>query len=201
MSKGTPEIRYAEMDRESKETRIRVVLDLDGGTRRDISTGVGFFDHMLTLMAFHGHFDLGVQAEGDLHIDDHHLVEDVGIVLGKCIRQALVDSPPIERYGSTAMVMDEALCLVALDISGRGMVHLEADFRSERLGTLSTQNIREFFRALCQHGGITAHIRQMAGENDHHIAEAIFKGFGRALRMAVRPSDQSYGVSTKGMID
>lgn len=201
MSKNAPQVRYGEVDRETTETRIHVVLDLDGGSRRDISTGIGFFDHMLQLMAFHGHFDLGVQAEGDLQVDDHHTVEDIGIVMGKAIRQALYEGEPIERYGSIAMVMDEALVLVAIDISGRAQLHYDANFSDPKLGTLSTINIKEFFRALSQHAGMTVHIRKLAGENDHHVAEAMFKGFGRAFRMAVRRAEPGFGLSIKGLID
>ncbi|MBS1706133.1 MAG: imidazoleglycerol-phosphate dehydratase HisB [Armatimonadetes bacterium] len=202
MSKGTPQVRYAEVERETRETRVRVVLDFDGGTRRDISTGIGFLDHMLGLMAFHGQFDIGVQADGDLMVDDHHTVEDVGIVLGKAMRQALAESDPIERYGDSALPMDEALVLVALDISGRGHLFYDCTYRADRVGGLSTQNIQEFFRSLCLHGGLNVHIRQLAGENDHHIAEATFKAFGRALRNAVKRIEAGRGsTSTKGRID
>ncbi|MCE9557480.1 MAG: imidazoleglycerol-phosphate dehydratase HisB [Armatimonadetes bacterium] len=176
MSKGARGVRYAEVERESGETNVSVVLDLDGGSRRDVSTGLGFFDHMLELLAFHGEFDLGVQALGDLHVDDHHCVEDVGIVLGKAIRQCLEQSDPIERYASLHSVMDESLVLVALDISGRGQLHYEVPFRRDQIGELATENVGEFFRALAQHAGITLHIRLITGSNDHHIAEAVFKG-------------------------
>ncbi|MBL8088305.1 MAG: imidazoleglycerol-phosphate dehydratase HisB [Chthonomonas sp.] len=201
MSKGTPGVRYAEVERESKETRVQVVLDFDGGTRRDVSTGVGFFDHMLQLMAFHGHFDLGVKAEGDTHVDDHHTVEDVGIVLGKAIRIALEESNAIERYGDVASPMDEALVLIALDICGRGQLHYDLQFTRTEIGAMATENIKEFFRALCQHAGITLHIDMLRGNNDHHIAEATFKGFGRALRRAVERTDARSFSSTKGLID
>lgn len=200
MSKSTPGVRFAELYRESGETRIQVVLDLDGGTRRDISTGVGFFDHMLQQLAFHGRIDVGISAEGDLHIDDHHTVEDVGIVLGKALSQA-VGNEPIVRYGHTMSPMDEALVLVALDISGRGILTYDVDFRREKIGDMATENIREFFRALSAHGGITLHIRKIAGENDHHVAEAIFKGIGRALYEATRKSERRGVTSTKGMLD
>jgi imidazoleglycerol-phosphate dehydratase len=201
MSKGAPQVRYAEIERETKETRVQVVLDLDGGTRRDTATGIGFLDHMLALLAFHGHIDLGVQAEGDLHIDDHHTAEDVGIVFGQAIRAALMESEPIERYGSFTMVMDEALVHVSLDISGRGQLHYDVPYTRDMLGTLATENIREFFRALAQHAGITCHIRKLAGTNDHHVAEATFKGFGRAFRQAVVRSTGQQSTSTKGRID
>lgn len=200
MSKAAPGVRYADLFRESSETQVQVVLDLDGGTRRDISTGVGFFDHMLQQLAFHGQIDLGISAKGDLHIDDHHTVEDVGIVLGRAIAQALGDEP-IVRYGNTITPMDEALIMVALDVSGRGMLLYDVPFVREKVGDMATENIREFFRAFSVHAGITLHIKKLAGENDHHVAEGIFKGFGRALHQATRKSDRRGVSSTKGMFD
>lgn len=201
MSKNAPGVRYAELDRETSETHIQVVLDLDGGTRRDILTGIGFFDHMLELFAFHGQVDVGIGAEGDLEVDDHHTVEDTGIVLGKAIREALAAGEGIVRYGTATLPMDEALVLVALDISGRGQLHWDVEFKRERLGDLATENIREFFRALCAHAGITLHIRKIAGQNDHHVCEAIFKAFGRALFEATRVTERRGTVSTKGKMD
>ncbi|MGV3617081.1 MAG: imidazoleglycerol-phosphate dehydratase HisB [Fimbriimonas sp.] len=200
MSKDAPGVRYADLYRESTETRVQVVIDLDGGTRRDIATGVGFFDHMLQQLAFHGQLDVGISAEGDLHIDDHHTIEDVGIVLGRALAQALGEEP-IVRYGNAITPMDEALVMVALDISGRGMLIYDVPFVRERVGDMATENIREFFRALSVHAGITLHIRKMAGENDHHVAEAIFKSFGRALHQATRVSERRGVASTKGMLD
>lgn len=200
MSKGTPGVRYAEVYRETSETRIQVVLDLDGGTRRDITTGIGFFDHMLQQLAFHGQLDIGVAVEGDLHIDDHHTVEDVGLVLGQALNQA-VRAEAMERYGSNHTPMDEALVLTAIDISGRGVLVFDVDWRREKIGELSTENVREFFRALAMHAGITVHIRKIAGENDHHVCEAIFKGFGRALFQATRKSERRGSSSTKGSRD
>lgn len=200
MNKGTPGVRYAELYRETTETRVQIVLDLDGGTRRDISTGIGFFDHMLQQLAFHGQFDIGLAAEGDLHIDDHHTVEDVGIVLGQALRQALVDQS-ITRYGSNHTPMDEALVLTALDISGRGVLVFDVPWTREKIGDLSTECVREFFRALSMHAGMTLHIRKVAGENDHHVCEAIFKGFGQALHQATRESDRRGSSSTKGSRD
>jgi imidazoleglycerol-phosphate dehydratase len=198
MSKSAPGVRYAEVERETKETRIRAVLDLDGGTSRDVGTGVGFFDHMLAQLAFHGQFDLGIGAEGDLFIDDHHLVEDVGIVLGQAIAQALDDEDAIARYGSNHTAMDDALVLVAIDISGRGMLFWDVTFARERIGELSLENVAEFFRALAHHSGITLHMRKVAGENDHHVVEALFKGFGLALHDAVRRIERKGSSSTKG---
>lgn len=200
MSKGTPGVRYAEIYRESSETRIQVVLDLDGGTRRDITTGIAFFDHMLQQLAFHGQFDIGIAAEGDLSIDDHHTVEDVGMVLGQALTHALGDEA-IERYGSNHTPMDEALALVALDVSGRGVLAFEVPWTREKIGDLSTECVREFFRALAMHGGITLHIRKIAGENDHHLCEAIFKGFGLALFQATRHTERRGPTSTKGRRD
>lgn len=201
MAKTAQGVRYAELDRETSETHIQVVLDLDGGTRRDILTGIGFFDHMLELFAFHGQVDIGIGAEGDLEVDDHHTVEDTGIVLGKAIREALNAGDPIERYGSTHLPMDEALVLVALDVSGRGQLHWDVDFTREKIGDLATENVREFFRALTAHAGITLHVRKIAGQNDHHVCEAIFKGFGMALHQAIRVSDRRNSNSTKGKQD
>lgn len=200
MSKGTPGVRYAEVYRETSETRIQIVLDVDGGTRRDIATGIGFFDHMLHQLAFHGQLDIGVAAEGDLHIDDHHTVEDVGIVLGQALEQAL-RSEPIDRYGEKTMPMDEALVLVSLDFSGRGVLVFDVDWKREKIGDLSTECVREFFRALCAHARLTLHIRKIVGENDHHVCEAIFKGFGRALYQATRKSERRGVTSTKGSLD
>ncbi len=201
MSKGAPGVRYAEVERETAETRVQVVLDLDGGTKQDIATGIRFFDHMLELLAFHGQCDLGVKAEGDLDVDDHHLVEDVGIVLGKAIREALRDSEAIVRFASNHTPMDEALALVALDIGGRGHLSFDIPFRRDRLGEMSTENIREFFRALALHARMTIHVSVLRGENDHHMCEAAFKAFGRALRDATHSSDRRGPASTKGVID
>ncbi len=200
MSKNVPSVRYAEVDRETAETTIHAVLDLDGGTRQDISTGIGFFDHMLHQMAFHGQLNLGVTVEGDLEVDDHHTIEDVGIVLGRAIREA-IQGEPIERYASNHSVMDEALVLIALDISGRGLLTYDVDFRRERIGDMSTECVREFFRAISSNAGITLHVRRVTSENDHHLCEAIFKGFGRALHEATRRAERRTPNSTKGRID
>jgi imidazoleglycerol-phosphate dehydratase len=194
-------VRYAELDRETSETHVQVVLDLDGGSRRDILTGIGFFAHMLELFAFHGQVDIGIGAEGDLEVDDHHTVEDTGIVLGKAIREALDAGDTIERYSSVHVPMDDALVLVAMDISGRGQLHWNVDFTREKLGDMSTENIREFFRALTSHAGITLHVHKITGLNDHHVCEAIFKGFGLGLKQATKVSERRGSNSTKGKQD
>jgi imidazoleglycerol-phosphate dehydratase len=201
MSKSAPGVRYAEIYRETSETRIQVVVDLDGGTRRDISTGIPFFDHMLMQLAFHGQIDLGLSAEGDLEIDDHHTVEDCGIVLGQAIAQALDQDTPIVRYGSNHTPMDEALVLAVVDISGRGVLGYNVEFNRDKLGGLSTECVREFFRALTTHANITVHLHKIAGENDHHVCEAIFKAFGRALSQATRTTERRGSTSTKGKRD
>ncbi len=194
------QIRYAERERETAETKIQVVLDLDGGHKEDISTGIGFFDHMLELMAFHAQINLGVRAEGDLGVDDHHTVEDVGITLGQVLREA-IGSQPIERYADCTIPMDDALVQIALDFSGRGQLFYSAEFKRPELGRLSTECIREFFQALAMHAGVTIHIRQISGFNEHHICEAMFKAMGRALRAATTPVDRKGPNSTKGKID
>lgn len=201
MSRDAPGVRYAEVFRETSETRVQVVLDLDGGTRRDILTGIGFFDHMLSQLAFHGHIDLGVSAEGDIEIDDHHTVEDVGIVLGQALAQATDANDSIARYSDNHTPMDEALVLVSVDVSGRGVLVFDVDFKREKIGDLSTECIREFFRALTTHSGITVHIKKIAGDNDHHVCEAIFKGFGRAISAAYGKVERQHGSSTKGKRD
>jgi imidazoleglycerol-phosphate dehydratase len=201
MSKEAPGVRYAEIYRETSETRIQVVLDLDGGTRRDITTGIGFLDHMLTQVAFHGQMDLGLSAEGDLEVDDHHTAEDVGIVLGKALAQALDQSEAIERYASNMTPMDESLVLVAVDFSGRGGLYYDVEFTREKIGDLSTECIREFFKALANHGGITLHLRKITGDNNHHICEAMFKGLGQAIHQATRRTDRRGSSSTKGSRD
>ena len=200
MSKGSPHVRYAEIERETTETKVSVVLDLDGGQRRDVHTGIGFLDHMLQLMAFHGQFNLGVTADGDLEVDDHHTVEDVGITLGQAFRTALLEVTSIQRYGDLLSPMDDALVAVAVDISGRGMAFVDLPFRRENLGGLATENIAEFMRAFATHSGMTIHVRRLAGENDHHLCEAVFKGLGRALHAATRTSDRQGVASTKGKL-
>ncbi len=200
MSKSAPGVRFAEVDRETKETRIHVVLDLDGGTKQDISTGIGFFDHMLQQLAFHGQFDVGIEAEGDLFIDDHHTVEDVGIVLGRAVRQALEENTGIERYGVALVPMDEALIQSVVDISGRGGFYTDIEFKREQVGELSTECVKEFWKSFAVNAGITLHIRKLAGENDHHVIEGMFKSVGRALKAATARVERAGSTSTKGRI-
>lgn len=200
MSKGTPGVRYAEVDRETRETKIQVVLDMDGGNRSDVSTGLPILDHMLRKMAFHGMLDLGVSVDGDLAVDDHHTVEDTGIVIGQAIHLALVDSPGICRFGSVQLPMDDALVLVAIDIGGRGYLGWDMPFERESIGGMSTENVREFFAAVAFNAGMSVHIRKIAGHNDRHLCEAAFKAFGIALNQASRRTERKGPNSTKGQV-
>ncbi|MHB0913457.1 MAG: imidazoleglycerol-phosphate dehydratase HisB [Armatimonadota bacterium] len=193
--------RKAEVTRETKETRITVVIDLDGSGEAEIATGVGFFDHMLDALARHGLFNLTVRAEGDLEIDPHHTVEDVGIVLGKALDKALGDKAGIERYGWAAVPMDEALVLSSIDISGRNLLCYDVEIEQERIGALDTVLLPEFFEAFTRSAGLTLHIRKLAGEDPHHTAEATFKSFAKALAAATRINERVKGVpSTKGVL-
>ncbi len=195
------EPRRVQAERKTSETDIRLELNLDGTGQADIQTGVGFFDHMLTLMSAHGLFDLTLRAEGDTHIDDHHTVEDVGIVLGQAIRQALGDKAGTRRYGHAIVPMDEALALVALDCSGRGLLAWDVQFARDKIGTFDTELVEEFVRAVAHNAGITLHVRMLAGHNAHHVAEAIFKALGQALRQAVALDPRREGIpSTKGSL-
>lgn len=195
-------MRTSEIQRNTAETKISLKLNLDGRGKSDIDTGVGFLNHMLTLFAAHGRFDLSVTCGGDTDVDDHHSVEDIGIVLGTAIAQALGDKRGIRRYGSMLLPMDEALVLCAVDLSGRSCLRLTADIPSEKIGTFDTELVEEFFLAVTRSAGMTLHIRQIDGTNSHHIVEAMFKAFGRALREAVS-IDESLGgeiPSTKGVL-
>ncbi|MEC4295579.1 imidazoleglycerol-phosphate dehydratase HisB [Adlercreutzia shanghongiae] len=188
--------------RETAETKIEVAVNLDGTGRVEASTGIGFFDHMLAAFGRHGRFDLAVSVEGDLEVDGHHSVEDTGIVIGQALAQALGDKAGIERFGTAFVPMDEALVMAALDISGRGQLHWEVDVPFGMVGDFDTQLAREFFIALATNAGITLHVRQMAGDNVHHIFEAAFKACGRALRQAVAIDASLCGEvpSTKGTL-
>jgi imidazoleglycerol-phosphate dehydratase len=194
--------RRAEIARVTSETDIRVSLDLDGTGQASIATGVGFLDHMLTALARHALLDLTVQAKGDLHIDDHHTTEDVGIVIGQAIRQALGEKRGIRRYGAALIPMDEALAEAALDVSGRPYLAWSVAFQRPKIGTFDTELVEEFFRALAFNAGITLHVTLKAGTNAHHVAEACFKGLARALREAVEPDPRAGGAipSTKGAL-
>lgn len=199
MAKNSKPVRYAEVDRETAETDIRLTLDLDGGTKVEADTGIPFFDHMLHQLGFHSHVDLGINARGDLGVDDHHTVEDVGIVLGTALKRALSDSDSIVRFGSAHAPMDDALVMVAIDISGRGHLSFDVEFTRDKIGGLSMENVREFFGALAMNAGITMHIRKLAGVNDHHVCEATFKAFGLALGQALKQTERT-SISTKGKI-
>lgn len=193
--------RIVNLERNTKETQIKLTLNLDGSGKTSIETGVGFFDHMLNLMAFHGNLDLEIKAKGDLEVCDHHLVEDVGILFGKAFLKALGDKRGIKRYGTFFIPMDEALAQVSIDISGRSFLVFECDFKRDSIGNFSTEMVKEFFRAFAFNAEITLHERVIYGENDHHKIEALFKATGRVLREA-REIDENNMVlpSTKGML-
>ena len=195
-------MRSAEVTRKTAETDIRLSLALEGTGRASADTGVGFLDHMLTLFARHGRFDLTVVCRGDTRVDDHHSVEDVGIALGTALSRALGDKRGVRRYGSVLLPMDETLVLCAADLSGRACLRFSADFPSEKIGTFDTELVKEFFLAVTRTAGMTLHLRQLDGENSHHIAEAMFKGFGRALAEAVSIDERAAGEipSTKGVL-
>ncbi|RMC33791.1 imidazoleglycerol-phosphate dehydratase HisB [Paracoccus alkanivorans] len=195
-------MRKAKITRKTAETQIEVELNLDGTGQYENHTGVGFFDHMLDQLSRHSLIDLSVTARGDLHIDDHHTVEDTGIAIGQALVKALGDKKGIRRYGSFHLAMDDALVRAALDLSGRSYLVWNVDFPSQKIGTFDCELIREFFQALSTHGGITLHIDRLHGLNSHHIAEAAFKAAARALREAVEPDPRMPGVlpSTKGAL-
>lgn len=179
-------MREAKVNRETTETKIELSLDLDGNIEKsEISTGIGFLDHMLTLFARYAGIELKVTCKGDTWVDDHHSVEDIGITLGKALLSALGDKKGIVRFGEAYQPMDESLVLAALDISGRGGFYTDLKFLTEKIGSFDTELVEEFMKAFATNAGITLHIRQLAGSNSHHIAEAAFKGLGRALRTAV----------------
>ncbi len=193
--------RTARVRRETGETRIDLALDLDGGGRADVATGVGFFDHMLTLLARHSLIDVTVEAHGDLHVDPHHTVEDVGICLGKALAQALGDKTGVRRYGSATLPMDEVLVTAAVDLSGRPFCVWHADVPAEVLGTFNAPLAEEFWRAVSSSGAFNLHVVCHHGKNTHHIIEGIFKATARALRQAVEPDPRMTGVpSTKGVL-
>jgi imidazoleglycerol-phosphate dehydratase len=195
-------MRSADIDRMTAETDIRLSLELDGRGACDIDTGVGFLDHMLTLLARHGRFDLSVTAKGDNYVDDHHTVEDVGIALGQAFAEALGDKRGICRYGDCTLPMDEALILTAVDISGRDYLGFGLEIPAEKVGTFDTELVEEFWLGFVRNAGITMHIRQLAGKNSHHITEGTFKSAARSLRQAVAIEKEFAGEipSTKGLL-
>lgn len=184
MSKGAPGVRYAEVERDTDATRVQVVLDLDGGTRRDITTGIAVFDQMLKLFAQHGALDLGITVEADADVDDTPIVSEVGAAVGMALRIALADSGSSTRSTSFSEPVGDALVLMAVDLGGRGQMVFNVEFSREKIGTLSTQNLKEFLRAFASESGATLHVHKFFGENDHSVAESIFKGLGRCLREA-----------------
>ncbi len=194
--------RIAEVQRNTNETKIRVRINLDGTGLATLATGIGFFDHMLDQIARHGLIDLDVQCDGDLHIDGHHTVEDVGITLGQAVAAAVGDKKGITRYGHSYVPLDEALSRVVVDFSGRPGLHQHIPFTSGMVGTLDTQLVFEFFQGFVNHALCTLHIDNLKGSNAHHQAETVFKAFGRAVRMALTPDPRSAGVipSTKGSL-
>ena len=194
--------RIAEVHRDTKETQIQVRVNLDGSGQSDLSTGIGFFDHMLDQIARHGLIDLSIKATGDLHIDGHHTVEDVGITLGQAVAQAVGDKKGIRRYGHAYVPLDEALSRVVVDFSGRPGLEMHVPFKSDMIGHFDSQLAFEFFQGFVNHAFVTLHIDNLRGENAHHQAETVFKAFGRALRAATELDPRSAGVipSTKGSL-
>jgi len=194
--------RKADVSRNTTETQIRVAVNLDGTGAAKLATGIGFFDHMLDQIARHGLIDLEIEAKGDLHIDGHHTVEDVGITLGQAIAKAVGDKKGLRRYGHAYVPLDEALSRVVIDFSGRPGLHMRVDFKSGMIGALDTQLVYEFFQGFSNHAGVTLHIDNLHGDNAHHQCETIFKAFARALRMALEIDPRAASVipSTKGSL-
>ena len=194
-------MRKAIVGRQTKETKVKVSIDLDGTGESRIHTGIGFFDHMLTLLAKHGLFELEIESTGDLEVDGHHTVEDIGIVLGQAIAKAAGDKYGIRRYGQIYVPMDEALALVVLDFSGRPYMAFDAELGQGRVGELDVELVEEFLRALAMNAGITLHVRMLAGKNRHHMIEAIFKALGRAMAAALEIDPRVKGIpSSKGSL-
>ncbi len=195
-------MRTSEIERNTEETKIKMKINIDGIGKNNINTGIGFFDHMLTHISKHGFIDMDIHTKGDINVDSHHTIEDTGIVLGKCIANAIGDKKGIKRYGYSIVPMDEALVLCAVDFSGRAVFVFDAEFTAEKLGDFDTEMTEEFFRAVSLNAGINLHIKLISGKNNHHIAECIFKAFGRAVDMAVSFDERIEGVlSTKGMLE
>jgi len=195
------EMRSGAVERRTKETDITVVFNLDGNGKANISTGVGFLDHMLTLFTVHGFFDLQVKAAGDVDVDDHHTVEDIGICLGQALKKCLGDKAGICRYAHSYVPMDEALVRVCIDLSNRPSLHFNVSMPDQKVGSFDTSLTKEFMRALVLHGGMTLHVDLLHGENTHHIIEAVFKALGRAVAQAVQPDGRLLGhLSSKGTL-
>jgi imidazoleglycerol-phosphate dehydratase len=193
--------RTAKIERKTNETEITLELNLDGSGRSQIQTGVGFFDHMLELLSKHALFDLTVTATGDLHVDQHHTVEDVGICFGQAIRQALGDKAGIRRYGHFALPMEETLVTVAVDLSGRYFMVFDVDFPTAKIGAFDSELVEDFWQATAANALCNLHVMLHHGRNSHHISEAVFKGAARALRMAIEPDSRATGIpSTKGTL-
>jgi len=192
-------MRIATINRKTTETNIELTLNLDGTGENNIDTGIGFFDHMLTAFSFHSGIDLDVICKGDLFIDDHHTVEDVGLVLAAGMREALGDKKGINRYGTSYIPMDETLARVVIDFSGRPAFIYKVNLERDKLGTLDTQNVQEFFKSICNEARINLHMEVLYGDNDHHKIEALFKAFGRAVKEAIKISDNRLP-STKGVL-
>lgn len=192
--------RYSKIERNTKETSISLGLELDGKGNSEIDTGVGFFDHMLTLFAFHGKMDLNIKAKGDLNVCDHHTVEDIGIALGEAFKNAIGDKNGINRYGTFYIPMDETLALASIDISNRPYLVFDCDFKREKVGEMATEMVGEFFRAFAFNAGITLHLKVIYGENDHHKIEALFKALGRAIKEAKFINPENGLPSTKGKL-
>lgn len=195
-------MRTAIIERKTNETRVKIRVDLDGTGTFTIATGIGFFDHMLEQLARHSLIDMEIEADGDLHVDMHHTVEDCGIALGAAIAQALGDKRGIRRYASVHLPMDEALTRVAIDVSGRPFLVWEVALASEKIGTMDTELVREWFQAFAQNAGLTIHVETLHGTNSHHIVESCFKGLARALRTAIEADPRMSGIvpSTKGQL-
>ena len=195
-------MRKAAVKRKTKETDVEVEVDLDGQGRSSIATGIGFLDHMLDLLARHSRIDITVKAKGDTHIDDHHTAEDTGIVIGQAIAKALGDKAGIVRYADVHLPMDETLTRVAIDVSGRPFLIWKADFSRHKVGEMDTELFREWFQAFAQNAGVTLHVENLYGENNHHIAETCYKGLARALRAAIALDPRQVGriPSTKGVL-
>jgi imidazoleglycerol-phosphate dehydratase len=194
-------MRATALQRKTKETDILLELNLDGSGEVEVYTGIGFFDHMLVLLSHHAGFDLRLEARGDLEVDQHHTVEDVGLCLGKALSETLGDKKGIVRYGWALLPMDEALCMVALDLSGRPHLSYEVDLPVQLISDFDPSCVKEFLQAMVNEGDLTLHIRGMSGDNPHHVLEAVFKGLGRALRAAIARDDTHTDVpSTKGTL-